>query len=235
MERKYLLKKLHIPLGLITLIFLILGIIIPWRGLFINLSTTFFGILITLLYVDHIIREDEQKQWDTVKERIYSRLEGVANMSTHQFRIAFKISADIISRDANIIFNTKRRRAECIRVNEEILLPEVSKMIPKLDTEKWQFLLKQMEISYTSIDKIVTVFGHKLPPKLLTLLIDLQDKMWGVLSIYRIIPDLYGIPDKQLKRKDIKHIETKRVYESLIIKDVESIMKISSEILRSLN
>jgi len=235
MERKYLLKKLHLPLGIMTLASLILGIFIPWRGLFINLSTTFFGILITLLYVDHILREEEQKQWANVKKRIYFRLEGIANISTHQFRRAFGISADVLSNDADLILDTKRRRAYCIQVNEEIIFPEVSRMIPRLNSEQWRNLLKQMEVSWTNIDKMVTVFGNKIHPYLLALLIDLQDKIWSVQSIYMTFPDLIGIPDEQLERQNIDHIKIKRIYENMIVKDVESIIKISSEILRSLN
>jgi len=49
-------KWLIVPLGLCAIAAFILGIFFPWEGLFISLATTFFGIILTVAYVDNVFR-----------------------------------------------------------------------------------------------------------------------------------------------------------------------------------
>ena len=43
--------------------FLLLALIIPWQGFFVNLAATFVDILVTILYVDFIIKQHERGRW----------------------------------------------------------------------------------------------------------------------------------------------------------------------------
>ena len=60
MNSKFLRKKLAVPVGAAIVLCLILAYYIPWQGLFINLSTTLLGVLITVFYVDLILKQQNE-------------------------------------------------------------------------------------------------------------------------------------------------------------------------------
>jgi hypothetical protein len=62
MQRNFLVKRLVLPLSILTILFFILAYVIPWQGLFINLSTTLLGILITVFYVDIVLSEHDKRR-----------------------------------------------------------------------------------------------------------------------------------------------------------------------------
>ncbi|MEN6560199.1 MAG: hypothetical protein ABFD52_05445 [Acidobacteriota bacterium] len=56
-------KKLIKPLALMVAAAFVLAILVPWRGLFINLTTTLLGILLTIGYVDYVLKAQEKEHW----------------------------------------------------------------------------------------------------------------------------------------------------------------------------
>jgi hypothetical protein len=88
MQRNFLLKWLVLPLSILTVSFLVLAYITPWQGLFINLSTTFLGILITVFYVNIILHEHDKQRWSGVTNHVYKEIEKLAHGSISLLGIA---------------------------------------------------------------------------------------------------------------------------------------------------
>ena len=235
MQGAYLVRKLYIPISLAFLVTLILGLVFPWRGILINFAAAFFGILITVGYVDFVIREHEKSRWHATRKRIDSRIESVATGSATQFRFAYGFGADIYNLDCSVMLDAKKRRAETIRITDNILAPSTPSKIRALDTKKWKWLTKQMQITWQGADRILEVYGGKLKPDLYSMILDLQEKMWMIKSAYDTFPDLIGIPDEVLRKEGSNAIETKNAYLELIEKDVLDIFRLSTSILKVLD
>ena len=227
-----LLWKLYLPISLLFLATLIPGLVFPWGGVLINFAAAFLGILVTVGYVDFVLREHEKSRWKATRERIYELIEGVATMAATQFRIAYGIEPRGYSEDLDVLRDAKKRRERAIRITEELLVGSTHDGLRALDTEKWQKLTRQMAITWQGADRILEVHGSKLEPEFYSMVLDLQKKMWMVKSSYDTFPDLIGVPDAALRPKSI---ETKNAYLQLMEGDVLEILGLSTAILKALD
>jgi hypothetical protein len=227
-----LLWKLYLPISLLFLATLTLGLVFPWRGVFISFAAAFLGILVTVGYVDFVLREHEKSRWQATRERIYELVENIATISANQFRTAFGISADVYTHDLAVLKDPKRRRAETIRITKDVLIPSAREGIRALDTKKWEQLTRQMAITWQGADRILEVHGSKLEPELYSMILDLQRKMGIIKSTYEVWPDLIGVPDEALKPRSI---ETRDANLELIQRDVLEILGLSTRILEALD
>lgn len=89
MQRNFLIKRLIIPLLLLAILSLVLSYFLPWQGLFINLFTTFLGILITVFYVDKILSEHDRQRWAGVTSRVNKRIEVISNLTISEIGSIF--------------------------------------------------------------------------------------------------------------------------------------------------
>jgi hypothetical protein len=194
----YLWKRLIIPLVFFVVIFFILTLFLPWQGFFVNLTTTFVGILVTVLYVDYVIKQHKKSRWAQAKALIEKRIMNFANVSTSQFRIAFGISHHVLNMEAMDINNPSSIQKEMIRLAQNILLPSVDSSVQKLNTEDWKKLISQLKITCEGADKICSVFGNRIEPEKLSLIIEIQDEIWSIVSFYTTFPDVIGVPDDKL-------------------------------------
>lgn len=232
----YLWKRLIIPLAFLTIVFLGLALFFPWQGFFVNLTATFIGILVTVLYVDFIIKQHEKSRWAQAKALIEKRIMSFANVSASQFRITFGISHNVLNREAMDVNNPSSVRKEMIRLTQDILLPSVDSSVQRLNTADWKKLINQLKITWEGADKLCSVFGNRIEPEKLSLIIEIQDEIWGIMSFYATFPDVIGVPDDELPPiKGRSGISDKRAMEKVISTNIKTILEKTILLLKALD
>jgi hypothetical protein len=232
----YLWKKLVIPLAFLSLAFFILALSFPWQGFFVNLTATFIGILATVLYVDYVIQQHEKGRWAQAKALIDKRIDNLANVSASQFRTAFNIGYEVFNQGAMDFDNPSSIRSEMIRVTGDILLPSVDAAIPKLDVEDWKKLERQLRITWEGADRLCSVFGNRIEPEKLSLIMEIQDEIRSILTCYSILPDVIGVPDDKLPTKKIGSAKAdKRAMERNISSHVKNVLNKTISLLKKLD
>ena len=85
---QYLIKALVLPLLALTIAAMLASVYVrePWSGLLVNLAASFVGAIITVGYIDVVVRRHERKQWVAVKARVEKHVERIANVCVHSIR-----------------------------------------------------------------------------------------------------------------------------------------------------
>jgi len=231
----YLWKRLIFPLAFLTIIFLGLALFVPWQGFFINLTATFVGILTTLLYVDYILKQHEKSRWAPAKALIDNRIEQFANIAASQFRTAFGFPSSVFDENVDMLDPASRRR-EMARISQNVLMPAVTGNVRKLNQEDWQKLGRQLRITWEAGDRLCAVFGNKLEPDALSAVLDIQEEIGGILSLYSTFPDVLGVPDEKLPGKKLgSALADRTAMERIVAEHVGKILRGSSSLLDGLN
>jgi hypothetical protein len=93
-RKKYFLQKyLVLPLLVAAAITMYVGlnVIEPWKSLCINVTAAFLGSVVTVFYVDRVLKRHQDAVWSTVRSKVLIRLERVANATISSVRTAFGI------------------------------------------------------------------------------------------------------------------------------------------------
>lgn len=197
-EGAFLRRRLVLPMGGATVACLGLAYFAPAGGLFLSLALLFLGILITVGYVDVILREHERRRWVPIQASLHARLESVANVTWSQFRVAFGMSPDIVALDSTEVHDDARRRAALVEAAEGAAAHAVRREIARLDTAEWKRLAEQLRITWQSVDRMLEVYGQRLAPVVLADLMTIQDALGGILTQYSTFPDVLGVEDDKL-------------------------------------
>jgi len=231
-------KSLIIPLGVLAVLFLVLSFLVPClNGLFVNLATTFLGILLTVCYVDYILRRHDRERWAAATARIESRIQNLAVITSQSFRGAFNIDYHVIRETAIDIDNPTSIRTEIIRVIRQVLLPQVDAKVPTIDQKDWTNLKTQLQRITQWIDHLVTAFGERLDPEVYSMVLKIEDHINGIGALAITFFDVIGVPDSELRAKKPhgEAVADKRGMERVIAKDVKQILESCASILEWLN
>ncbi len=229
----FLWKKLIIPLSIGTTILFVLAVCIPWRGLFVNLTTTFLGILITICYVDFVLKQHNKERWAQTMVQIESRIQRFAIVSVTQFRVAFKIGPGVINKAVMDINDPSSIRKEIIRVIERELLPFVENGVHNMDKKDWLSLVRQLQLMREWADRLVAAHGNHIDPLLYSLIMKIGDETDGLLTFYATYPDVIGVPDSELHMSSSK--AEKLGMEKVISFHVKDILESSASLMGWMN
>lgn len=123
-----------------------------------------------------------------------------------------------------------------IRISENVLLPSVRSSVRKLNQEDWKKLAGQLQMTWEGGERLCEVFGNKLEPDVLSAILDIQEEIWGILSLYITFPDVLGVPDDKLPiKKRGSALDDRTAMEKIVAEHVGKVLRLSSSLLRSLN
>lgn len=236
-ESPLLKKRLLWPLSIGSLGAFTAAWLVPAGGLFLNLGTTFLGILLTVGYVDLILKQHEKDRWAGPRSRISKRLENVAAVASSQFRIAFGFGPEVYGEAAFDSEHDASRRRELVRVAMDIVYPSVPDKVREMSTADCKSLCKQLAISWESADRMIELFGSRLEPTILAVLIDLQDCQRSVIDHFRTFPDVLGTPDNELQPnlRGESSVPLKRTLEKAVSKDIRAVLDLSAGLFNQLD
>jgi len=232
----YLWKWLAIPLAFLFIVFLILALSFPRQGLFAGFTATFLGILVTVSYVDYVLRQHEKTRWARAKNLIDKRINIFAYISISQFRIAFDVSYKVFNQKAMDFDKLSSIRSEMIRITKDILLPSVEKAIPRLEEKDWKNLVRQLTITFEYGDRLFVLFGNWIEPEKLSLIMEIQDEIEKILSIYTTFPDIIGVSDDKLPMKKTGSAKADKMeFEKIVSCYVKNVLNKAISLLKKLD
>lgn len=235
MQRNYLGKRLVLPVSIAAASSLIIGYFIPWQGLFINLAATFIGILITVFYVDLILRKHEEARWSNVKIRARERIERMANLTISAFRSAYDLGTDIFGES---FFETDDRteiRSMIAHAAENVLIPMTPTRLNEVNQAEWKKVAQLLNAVVQLGDELINLFGDKIEPEIFSLMVEIQNKAEGMLASYSVVPEAFGIDDEVFLSSDTRTISaSKRTTRRVSAKDAQELLSLAANLLRSL-
>lgn len=186
------------PLGLVAGVSIAIHLRWEAGGFWLNLSTELVGILITIGYVDWILRSHETARWERVGFRVASRLKVTLNVVVSSLRVGLGYGPEVMSPEATSTSDTDLIHEEIIRVSEHILSPGTLRSVFALDEDGWQSLARQVQSSHHTVSTFLNTFQGRLDPQQVCLLLDMQQSLANSLTFYSTFPDIMGVPVDQL-------------------------------------
>jgi len=167
-------------------------------GFFLNLATEVVGILITICYVDWILRQHDQQRWLQTDVRIANRLRILLNGIISGLRNGLGFSIDIPDALMGETFDEYAVHKELMRVSEHSIAPSALSRVQALDQRGWDKLARNIQNSHNGVLTFLNVFQARLAPNQISNLLDLQESLAKSLTLYSIFPDIMGAPKDEL-------------------------------------
>ena len=228
-----LLMRLVLPLLLVSFASIIIHIRWQAGGFFLNLATEIIGILITLLYVDWIIRQRERKKWLGTDERISNRLRILLNSTVSGIRDGLGFDIDILDQRVLSTLNPVAIHDEIMRVGKSVIAPIVHQRVSALDQRGWKSLTAHLVNAHNGALAFLTVFQTRLSPDQISDLLDLQEALEYSLTFYSIFPEMAGVPEDELpETRTPPEILQKSFYENTA-NDIVKILALSKKLSQS--
>ena len=193
MPDRWLWRKLVLPLGTGALTLLALHFVVPFDGWWLNLSASFVAIVVTILYVDRILERHDQLKWSTAAELISQRILLTCSGNITNLRGALDIPPmSVLSTSPGTI------QRDYLDHSASVVEPAIASHVRSLDVAGWKKLATGIRACYTNCENVLSLFGAKLDPKELELLIATQNHLRSAVLPYEAFPDLLGLPDDQM-------------------------------------
>lgn len=193
-----LLTRLVLPLLAVFGIALAVHFICEADGFFLNLATELVGILITICYVDWILRRHEQQRWIPTDERIANRLRVLLNGTISGLRDGLGFGADVLDQCVAATLDPYAMHKEVIRVGEHVIAPAALSRVQALDQDGWSKLARHIQNAHNGIVAFLNTFQTRLSPDQMSDILDLQESLAKSLTHYSTFPDIMGVPEDQL-------------------------------------
>lgn len=182
---KHLWIRLVLPLGILSISTLLLSLYVsrPFdlSSLLINLSTDFFMIIVTVLYVDWVIRSSEQTQWRHVDEQITRRLRAIV----YDYIIYLFKPVDILE-VMNSVSPTATFPVQikpCIEAARKITQDEnFQEKVRSIDDEEWLQMVSELRQVIDDSSKLMDMFSSRMHTEQVSLILalemDVQHILW---------------------------------------------------------
>jgi hypothetical protein len=193
--KRFLVKSLVVPLSLGAALCMLASFWLrdPWRSLFVNLAASFLGSIITVFFVEKILRSGEERKWERFREHAGKQITFLATRTASSIREALAIPLPDRWKTMDVVDNPPRIRQMMIEMIEQDLLPAIAKM-EQMSQDDWQTLASTLRDSVRNCEVIFSLFGAKLGPEITALILDLHERIRRVLAPLEFIPDLSSGP-----------------------------------------
>lgn len=234
--KRYMATRLMLPLLVGAVVFFAAAFKCPepWRSLLINLAAALAGSIVTVFFIDAVLRRQKQAEWEDVRLRTNHRLIKLGQSGITTVRIALQIEAkDVFQEDSSL--NLKRMHAESIRLAES-LLPARLDDLQYLDERGWKALAISLRNLGLLCDQLLGLFGNDLKAEVTRLVLDIQAAAEAATTAYMVFPDLMGVPDERLpKTRDGRStVSLRNGWTKLTCKELNRLCRLSAELLRQL-
>lgn len=187
-----LLLRLVLPLAILSLVFFLLANPTSLEEVALNLATDLAIIIVTVLYVDWVIKEHDRASWKRAEEYISTEAGRVANAFIRGMAVRLNLEDELYDR-------------ELARVPEEFFEDIVSKasQIDRLDLEdslsqldgpKWEALTLRVKAHYADATLLITQFASRMSPEELTSILEFREICSSIISYYEIIAPILVTP-----------------------------------------
>lgn len=238
MKKHFLFNVLVLPLTLGAAVLMAASYCVPepWRSLFVNLAAGLAGSVITVFYIEKIIRRNEQYEWTRVKEHVGRQVNILANATTSSVRLALRIDVPMPSNVAEAISDPRHLRTMMLELIERQLLPGISGL-SQMNQDAWRIFANNMIGCVKDAERILSLFSRSLDPTIMGLILDIHEKARALLSQYQTWPDMLGVPFAEMKpnRRGESMVPFFRAVYNLVIQDAEQLLRICATLLQEID
>ena len=191
--KRPLFTQLLLPLVVATALSILVHRWCPADGFFMNLAAGFVGTIVTVGYIDWILKRHEEERWSATDSRISSLLRTLATETITGIRTSFGYGTEIFDRRAWASRDIETMRLDVIRIATRVLSPEADAKIASLDQQQWKFFVTHMQLMSMECGAMLDRFGPRLQPKTMEILLDLQQSLRSAQFFWRVFPDIAGV------------------------------------------
>ncbi len=197
MSRGFL-TRLVLPLVVIFGVAILVHRVWKADGFFLNLATELVGILITICYVDWILRQHEKQKWLPTDVRITNRLRNLLNSTIIGIRDGLGCGPEVIDNRVMPTLDTIAIHKDIIRVAEHVIAPTALHRVQALDQNGWNLLARHIQNAHNGVLAFLNAFQARLSPDQISDLLDLQESLSNSLTLYALFPEIMGVPEDHL-------------------------------------
>lgn len=200
----------------------------PAEGFFLNLAAGFVGSLVTVGYIDWILGRQERETWMGADSRIRVRLRKLSSATITGIRTSFGYGTDVFDRMAMMTGNQEVMRKEVLRIATHVLAPTAESRIAGLNQEQWRSFAAHLQRSSAECGLLLDRFGHRLEPKTIEAVLDLQEHLDSAQTYWRVFPDVAGVPAAQVPKMTTPTEEMQTAWCQLAARDVRRVLEVST-------
>ncbi len=167
-------------------------------GFFLNSATELLGILITIFYVNWILKKRDQQRWLPTDKRIAQRLRVLLNATISGLRDGLGFATDLLDEPLPATFDEYKIHKELMRIGEHVISPSALSHVQALDKNGWAKLSRHIQNSHNGVLTFLKVFQPRLTPGQFSDLLDLEKSLANSLTSYIIFPHIMGVPKDEL-------------------------------------
>jgi hypothetical protein len=192
--------KLVLPLALLSAVVLTIHHWWDYGGALVNLAIGLVIVIFTVSYVDWVLRRHQAEQWGATDARIRQRLEVFVNSLITGVRTGLGFGPDILDRYGQPTTDMSEMHRRVLRASREVLDPQAQAHVTGLDQEGWKRLIAGLQSVWEQADRILSMFSHRLRPRQVELLLDIQSSIERASTSWWLLPDVMGVPLDRLGR-----------------------------------
>lgn len=183
----YLFCRLILPLGILASVAIWLSPSSEKDGLYTNLATELIGIIVTVAYVDYILRRKDQHDWAPVQRFMMMHMEQLFFATTTAIRSSIGLERDLLPRRYVASSNDSDLLLDVIDDSRDRLRPRVNAQLDAMDGNRWCTTAQKMRTLMQSVDLLFPRYLNHLPSDMMAAALSIQS---GAQHIERTIADL---------------------------------------------
>ena len=156
------------------------------------------GIIITICYVNWVVREHDRQKWQPIEIRIANRLRILLNSTVSSIRAGLGYGPEILNERVLASQDEMAWHKEVIRVGEHVIAPSIHHRIRSLDADGWKSLARQIRHVHSGVALFFNTFQGRLNSVQMSHLLDIENGLSRSLTSYSVFPDVMGVPKDQL-------------------------------------
>ena len=223
--KRSLITQLLLPLAAATTLAILVHRFWSADGFFLNLAAGFVGSIVTVGYIDWILKRHEAERWSDTDARISTRLRTLASATITGIRTSFGYGTEIFDRRALESGDLEVMRAEVIRIATHVLSPGADAKIASLDQKQWKPFVTHLQLMSSECGIMLDRFGPRLHPKTMANLLDLQQDLEAAQTFWRMFPDVAGVPVDQLPHTKTPPGELQTAWCEITARDIRRVLQ----------
>lgn len=184
--------RVLIPLGILAGLCVLVHQRWPADGFFMNLAAGFVGSIVSLGYIDYLIRRQESSRWAGADKVIEGRLRTYATAVASTIRSAFSIPPDAILSSQPDASNVADCQRQVVQWAVATIRPSAREHVRRMKPDNWRSLTNNVSDLWRRADDLLGAFGPRLSPEQLELLVSLQDHLARINVFYATFPEFAG-------------------------------------------
>ncbi len=233
--QKQLWLRLVLPLAGLAFASLLLHTQVPADGLFINVATELLGIVVTVAYVDWVLKTHERNRWLGTSSRVASRMRTFATAAVSGLRATLGFGVGILDESILRKNDAGLASAEVMRVGVKLLAPALRSRLGTLDTNGWKALAEHVQSVWREAERLQDQFGRYLEPAEQEMLLDIQQALDSSLLLWRTFPDVIGVADDDLPRASLDPVGLREAAYDLAAKELREVLHLSNSLVLRCN